>query len=229
MLTPAFWLAGVLDEHFREIDAKDLGDNSTGFASMSGVNHVELFKWKPGVSPEQVVGARRTLAELATTVPSLSPSAMMSGAALVGRHSSADLALVAHFATEEELGVYERSMERKAAMDSIRPILAEAPTITSFGNDVPAVLGERNGASAAQLDSGFGEQVGQADYDAALEVLAAHDGQHTKQTPAAGRSATKPISGKPTRPPPPPPRTNPSGADEADAILEAHFAQTTGR
>lgn len=211
--------AGVLDEHFREMDAKHTGNSSAGFGASSGVNHLELFKWKANVPPVQIVAARRTIAELATSVPSLGHQSLLSGEALAGRQNSADLAVVAHFATVEELEAYERSAERQAAMESIRPLLAEAPTTASFGNDVPTVLAEQSGAGTASLCSGsVGPQVGQGDYDAALEVLAAHEG---KPTGKASKNAFPPK-----RAPPPPPNTNPPSADEADAILEAHFAKT---
>lgn len=217
--------ADVLDEHFREMDAKDTGDSGVGFDVSSGVNHLELFKWKENVPPAQVVAARRTIAGLATTVPSLGRSSLLSGEALAGRNNSADLAVVAHFTSVEDLEAYERSAERLAAIESIRPLLAEAPATASFGNDVPAMLAEGSGAETVPLGSGsVAEQAGQADYTAALQVLAAHDGKPTDQTPS--RSAATPNTVPPTRAPPPPPSTNPPSAQEADAILEAHFAKT---
>ncbi len=219
--------AGVLDEHFRKLDAKDTSDGGVGFDSLSGVNHLELFKWKSNVPPAQVVAARRKIAELATTVPSLGHSSLLSGEALAGRNNSADLAVVAHFASVEDLEAYECSAERVAAIESIRPLLAEPPVTASFGNDVPVLLAAKSGAGAVPLDSGSGgEQVGQADYDAALQVLAAHDGKPAKQTRGSRPTATA-NAGPPARAPPPPPSVNPPTAQEADAILEAHFAQTT--
>lgn len=217
--------AGVLDEHFRDMDAKDTDDSGVGFDASSGVNHLELFKWKANVPPATVLAARRTIAGLATTVPSLGHTSLLSGEALAGRNNSADLAVVAHFASVEDLEAYERSAERLAAIESIRPLLAEAPATTSFGNDVPAVLAEESSGGAVPLGSGsVGEQVLQADYAAALQVLAEHDGKPTEQNPARS-AATK--AGSPKRAPPPPPSANPPSAEEADAILDAHFAKTT--
>eukprot|EP01046_Picozoa_sp_COSAG06_P062402 COSAG06_NODE_14065_length_1193_cov_1.262340_2_plen_236_part_00 len=219
--------AGVLDEHFRDMDAKDGAGGGAGFASSTGVNHLELFKWKANVPHVQVVAARRTMADLAATVPSLGPSTLLSGGALSGSASGADLAVVAHFSSADELEAYQRSAERRSAIESIRPLLAEAPTTATFGNDVPAVLAERSGRSIAALGSGgAGEQMGRAEYEAAVELLAAYDGRPSPPKSAAAaapKAAAAPVK---RVPPPPPSSPPPTTADEANAILEAHFAKT---
>jgi hypothetical protein len=175
--------AGVLDAHFRDMDAKDGAGGGVGFASSTGVNHLELFKWKANVPHVQVVAARRTMADLAATVPSLGPSTLLSGGALSGSASGADLAVVAHFSSADELEAYQRSAERRSAIESIRPLLAEAPTTATFGNDVPAVLAERSGRSIAALGSGgAGEQMGQAEYEAAVELDPTLHAAHVRLT-----------------------------------------------
>ena len=206
--------AGVLDEHFQKMDAKNGGGGGGGAGFGSGFSYVELYKWKANVPHAAIIEARRTMAELAATVPSLGPANLLSGEAASG--SAGDLAVVAHFQTAGELEAYQQCAERRRALSSIRPLLAAEPIVASFSNDVPAVLAARDGVGVAELGPpslGAAPGASASDYAAALEVLAGND----------GKPAAAPVP--PRAPPPPPsgPAPPATTADEAEAILEQHF------
>jgi hypothetical protein len=207
----------VLDEHFHKMDAKN-GGGGGGAGFGAGFSCVELFKWKANVPHAAIIEARRSMAALAATVPSLGPANLLSGEAVSG--SAGDLAVVAHFQSAAELEAYQQCTERRHALASVRPLLASEPIVASFSNDVPAVLAARDGSRVAVLAPaalGTAPGASASDYAAALEVLAGNAGT-PKPEPVTKRSPPPPPSG-----PPPPPVTT---ADEADAILEQHFKST---
>ena len=212
----------VLDEHFRGTDAAS-GEAADGFASAAGVNQVVLFKWKEGVPATQIEAARRAVAELAASnVGSLGPARLVSGENMQGfglGGRAADMALVAHFSSMTELEEYQRSAERRQALEAIEPLLAEPPSGATFTNDVPSLVrvgSEGEGAApSAQHDAGPGA-VDRLDYAQALATLSRHEGG--EEPPRL-----------PERPPPPPPAAPQPAAQgttaaEADAILAKHFA-----
>jgi hypothetical protein len=166
-----------------------------------------------------IIEARRSMAALAATEPSLGSANILSGEAVTGR--AGDLAVVAHFQSAAELEAYQQCTERRHALASVRPLLASEPIVASFSNDVPAVLAARDGNGVAALPpaaSGAAPGASPSDYAAALEVLAGNDGK-TAAARVPARTPPPPPSG------PAPPATT---ADEAEAILEQHF-KATGR
>ena len=146
-----------------------------------------------GRAGDAIEAARRAVAELAASnVGSLGPARLVSGENMQGfglGGRPADMALVAHFSSMTELEEYQRSAERRQALEAIEPLLAEPPSGATFTNDVPSLVrvgSEGEGAApSVQHDAGPGA-VDRLDYAQALATLSRHEGG---EEPHACRSA----------------------------------------
>ncbi|MUL42110.1 Dabb family protein [Streptomonospora sp. PA3] len=87
------------------------------------LRHIALFRWSEGVTPEQVAEVERTLSRLPAAIPQLDGYSF--GPDLGIGPDTFDFAVVADVADEDAYAAYRDHPEHQAALDVIRPLIAE--------------------------------------------------------------------------------------------------------